>query len=97
MQLYWDCNPPFSCIMWATIFLKITSRKIFSLEKFRGHQLIRENRETFPPRTICNIRYIRSLSYSALSSVQNGGTGARTGEQRVQPSGRKGAQDNLFI
>ena len=26
-SLYWDCNPSFSCIMSATIFKKITSRK----------------------------------------------------------------------
>ena len=30
-----------------------------SLEKFRGYLSIRENHETFPPRTICNIRYYK--------------------------------------
>ena len=28
-----------------------------SLEKFCGYRSIRENHETFPPQTICNIRY----------------------------------------
>ena len=31
---------------------------IISLEKFCGYQLFCENRETFPPRTICNIQYV---------------------------------------
>ena len=41
----------------AIIFTTYYQKEIISLEKFRGYQLFRENRETFPPRTICNIRY----------------------------------------
>ena len=32
-----------------------------SLEKFRGYRSIRENCETFPPQTICNIRYVNLM------------------------------------
>jgi len=44
--------------LYNAILQLIIRRKLFqSLEKFRDYQLIRKNRETFPPRTICNIRY----------------------------------------
>ena len=39
-------------------FTTYYQKEIISLEKFRGYQLFRKNRETFPPQTICNIRYI---------------------------------------
>ena len=35
-----------------------------SLENLRDWRLIRENRESFPPRTICIIRYIHHKHYN---------------------------------
>ena len=35
----------------------LNSRNKFSLENIRDWRLIRENRKSFPPRTICIIRY----------------------------------------
>ena len=47
--------------LYNAILQLIIKRKIISLEKFCGYQLFRENRETFSPPTICNIRYITAL------------------------------------
>ena len=42
----------------TTPFTTYYQKEIISLEKFRSYQLFRKNCETFPPRTICNIRYM---------------------------------------
>ena len=41
----------------TTPFTTYYQKEIISLEKICGYQLFHENRETFPPQTICNIRY----------------------------------------
>ena len=43
-------------------FTTYYQKEIISLEKFRGYQLFHENRKTFPPRTISNIRYLTGFS-----------------------------------
>jgi len=39
-------------------FTTYYQKEIISLEKFHSYWLIYENCETFPPQTICNIRYV---------------------------------------
>ena len=39
-----------------------------SLEEFCDYRSIREDCETFPPRTICNIRYMNFYEFMATSS-----------------------------
>jgi len=53
-----DSNPCNRYIFVQCHFKTYYQKEIISLEKFCGYQLIHKNHETFPPRTICNIRYL---------------------------------------